>query len=147
MCARTRRLHRQVLLGLASQVKEKPFSSWRKAINCFAHRTGAFILPNQNLFSKSVMYRTRGARGVSELNRTLHESPATASLHSATPKKKCSLRFWFCARPIFSEKGKDIFLFGVLPSKYSGSVAGLQFGLGKTEKLFSGEKDFPFCLD
>jgi len=32
--------------------------------------------------------RTRGARGGSELNRTLHESPATASLHSATPKRK-----------------------------------------------------------
>jgi len=49
---------------------------------------GAFILPNPNLFSKSVMCRTRGARGGSELNRTLHESPATASLHSATPKRK-----------------------------------------------------------
>jgi len=34
------------------------------------------------------MYRTRGARGGSKLNRTLYESPATASLHSATPKRK-----------------------------------------------------------
>jgi hypothetical protein len=34
------------------------------------------------------MYRTRGARGGSKLNRTLHESPATASLFSATPKRK-----------------------------------------------------------
>src|SRR3989344_4791652 len=34
------------------------------------------------------MYRTRGARGDSKLNRTLDESPATASLHSATPKRK-----------------------------------------------------------
>src|SRR3989344_4795704 len=34
------------------------------------------------------MYRTRGARGGSKLNRTLHESPATASLHSAIPKRK-----------------------------------------------------------
>ncbi len=55
------------------------------------------------------------------------------------------LAFRICARPIFSEKGKDIFLFGVLPSKYSGSVAGLQFGLGKTEKLFSGERIFRFA--
>src|SRR3990167_10210094 len=42
------------------------------------------------------MYRTRGARGGFELNRTLHESPATASLHSATPKRKnvpCSFDF------------------------------------------------------
>src|SRR3990167_10052596 len=42
------------------------------------------------------MSRTRGARGTSKLNRTLHESPATASLHSATPKRKkvpCSFVF------------------------------------------------------
>ena len=32
--------------------------------------------------------------------------------------------------PIFSEKGKDIFLFGVLPSKYSGGVAGRDAGGG-----------------
>jgi len=51
------------------------------------------------------------------------------------------LAFRICARPIFSEKGKDIFLFWVLPSKYSGSVAGLQFGLGFA-KLFSGDMDF-----
>ena len=46
------------------------------------------------------------------------------------------LAFWIYAHPIFSEKGKDIFLFGVLPSKYSGSLAGLQFGLVKAEKQF-----------
>jgi len=42
------------------------------------------------------MYRTRGVRDGSKLNRTLHESPATASLHSATPKRKnvpCSFDF------------------------------------------------------
>src|SRR3989344_8263294 len=42
------------------------------------------------------MSRTRGARGDSKLNRTLRESPATASLHSATPKRKnvpCSFDF------------------------------------------------------
>jgi len=32
--------------------------------------------------------RTRGARGGLKLSRTLHESHATASLHSATPKRK-----------------------------------------------------------
>ena len=48
------------------------------------------------------------------------------------------LAFRICARPIFSEKGKDIFLFGVLPSKYSGSVAGLQFGLGFAKTIFWG---------
>ena len=82
--------------------------------------------------------RTRGARGGSELNRTLHESPATASLHSATPKRKnvpCSFDF---RRGGFFLNGKDIFLFGVLPSKYSGSVARLQFGLGFAKTIFWG---------
>src|SRR3989338_8499800 len=37
---------------------------------------------------KTKTNRTRGARDGSELNRTLHESPATASFHSATPKRK-----------------------------------------------------------
>src|SRR3989344_196793 len=79
----------------------------------------------------------------------LHESPATASLHSATPKRKMYLAFWIYAHPIFSEKGKDIFLFGVLPSKYSGSMAGLQFGLGFAKTIFWGKgfrktsADFP----
>ncbi len=62
------------------------FDSPRKQINLLT--PGAFILPNPNLFPKSVMSRTRGERGGSKLNRTLHESPATASLHSATPKRK-----------------------------------------------------------
>ena len=83
--------------------------------------------------------RTRGARGGLKLSRTLHESPATASLHSATPKRKKFLAFRICARLIFSKNGKDIFLFGVLPSKYSGSVAGLQFGLGFAKNIFWGK--------
>jgi len=49
------------------------------------------------------------------------------------------LAFRICARPIFSKNGKDIFLFGVLPSKYSGSVAGLQFGLGFAKTIFWGK--------
>src|SRR3990167_6427951 len=40
---------------------------------------------------KTKANRTRGARGGSKLNRTLHESPATTSLHSATPKRKMFL--------------------------------------------------------
>ena len=65
----------------------------------------------------------------------MNESPAPPLPRSARqPQRKMYLAFWICARPIFSEKGKDIFLFGVLPSKYSGSV-GLQYGLGKAKKL------------
>src|SRR3989338_7796886 len=42
------------------------------------------------------MSHTRGAHGGLKLNRTLDERPATASLHSATPKRKnvpCSFDF------------------------------------------------------
>ena len=59
------------------------------------------------------------------------------------PQRKMFLAFRICAHPIFSKKERTFF-FGVLPSKYSGSVAGLQFGLGKAESIFSGEKDFRF---
>ena len=47
----------------------------------------------------------------------------------------------FCifAGVIFSKNGKDIFLFGILPSKYSGSVAGLQCGLGFAKTIFWGK--------
>src|SRR3989344_2354830 len=56
-------------VGRASRV---PPSGFEKAVQFCS---GAFILPNPNLFPKSVMYCTRGARGVSKLNRTLGESP------------------------------------------------------------------------
>ena len=52
-------------------------------------------------------------------------------------KKKCSLLFDFRGGGFFL-KWKGHFSFWVLPSKYSGSVAGLQFGLGFA-KLFSGD--------
>ncbi|GEM_PF-2993973 len=67
--------------------------------------------------------------------------PATASLHSATPKRKNVPHFIDLAGGIFLKNGKDIFLFGVLPSKYSGSVAGLQFGRGFAKTIF-WEKGF-----
>jgi len=51
------------------------------------------------------------------------------------------LAFRICARPIFSEKGKDIFLFGVLPSKYSGRWRGFNSD-SVLRKLFSGDLDF-----
>lgn len=86
--------------------------------------------------------RTRGTRGGSKLSRTLHESPATASQSlGGHQKEKMFLAFRICARPIFSEKGKDIFLFGVLPSKYSGRWRGFNSD-SVLRKLFSGDMDF-----
>ena len=61
--------------------------------------------------------------------------PRSARQH----QRKMFLTFWICARPIFSENGKDIF-FGVLPSKYSGRWRGFNTD-SVLPKLFSGEKD------
>ncbi len=55
----------------------------------------------------------------------------------ATPKKTL-LVFLICARPIFSENEKDIFLFGVLPVKIFRQCGGAKCGRGKA-KQFSGE--------
>src|SRR3989338_6363424 len=87
------------------------------------------------------MSRTLGARGDSKLNRTLRESPATASLHSATPKRKnvpCSFDF---RGDGFFLKWKGLFSFWGSALKYSGSVAGLQFGRAFAKTIFWG-KDF-----
>jgi len=54
------------------------------------------------------------------------------------PKEKCSLLFGF-ARDQFFLKKERTFFFGILPSKYSGSVAGLQFGLGRAKQFVWGK--------
>ncbi len=87
------------------------------------------------------MYRTRGARGGSKLNRTLHESPATASLHSATPKRKnVSCSFVFRGGGFFL-KWKGHFSFWGSALQVFGQVAGLQFGRAFAKTIFWG-KDF-----
>ena len=86
------------------------------------------------LFLKAILMkvnRTRGARGDSKLNRTLHESPATASLHSATPKRKnvpCSVDF----------RGGGFFLFGVLPVKIFGQCGEASIRTRFCENYFLG---------
>ena len=86
------------------------------------------------LFLKAILMkvnRTRGARGDSKLNRTLHESPATASLHSATPKRKnvpCSVDF----------RGGGFFLFGVLPVKIFEQCGGASIRTRFCENYFLG---------
>src|SRR3989344_1596838 len=62
---------------------------------------------------------------------------ATASLHSATPKKNVSC-FLDLAGVKFFLKMERTFFFGVLPSKYSGSVAE-QCGLGFAKTIFWGK--------
>ena len=85
-----------------------------------------------------VANRTRGARGGLKLNCTLGESPTHWRLRPQ-PQRKKFLAFRICARLIFSEKGKGVFL-GVLPSKYSGSAWGFNTD-SVLPKLFSGGKD------
>ena len=53
------------------------------------------------------------------------------------PQRKMFLAFLICARPIFSEKGKDIFLWGSALQVF-GQSAGLQCGLGFAKTIFWG---------
>jgi hypothetical protein len=57
------------------------------------------LLYQVRTYFQNKLCRALRARGGSKLNRTLHESPVTASLHSATPKRKN-------AREIKKEVGK-----------------------------------------
>src|SRR3990167_162725 len=86
--------------------------------------------------------RTRGARGGSDLNRTLHESPATASLHSATPKrKKCSLQFSFSRGWIFSKMERTFFFLGFCLPSIQAVWRGFN-SVSVLRKLFSGGLGF-----
>jgi hypothetical protein len=89
---------------------------------------------------------TRGARGGSDLNRTLGERPATASLHSATPKEKTPLAFLIWGGEISFEKGKGVFLSGFCPPSIRAVWRGeMQFGRGKAKLFLREEKDL-LCL-
>ena len=87
------------------------------------------------------MYRTRGVRDGSKLNRTLHESPATASLHSATPKRKnvsCSFDF---AGVDFFKMERTFFFLGFRPRSFWAVWRGFNSD-SVLRKLFSGDMDF-----
>ena len=90
-----------------------------------------------------VANRTRGARGGLKLNCTLGESPTHWRLRQQ-PQRKMFLAFRICARLIFSEKGKGVFL-GVLPSKYSGSAWGFNTDSAKRKSVFLGKRFFRFA--
>ena len=85
------------------------------------------------------MYGRREARGSLKLNRTLDESPATASLHSATPKKKMFLAFLIFAGVIFSKMERTFFFLGFCPRSFWAVWRG--FNADKVlAKLFFGER-------
>jgi len=64
--------------------------------------------------------------------------PATASLHSATPKEKHSLHFCFGGGEFFLEKGKGVFLSGFCPPSIR-AVGGAKCGLGFAKTIFWGK--------
>jgi len=101
---------------------------------------GVSIVPSSNLFPKQSEVMTSHAPRAWWLETELYARivPPPPRFTRQPQKEKMFLAFRICARPIFSENGKDIFLFGVLPSKYSGSVAGLQYGLGFAKTIFWG---------
>ena len=55
------------------------------------------------------------------------------------------LAFRICAQPIFSEKGRDVFLWGSA-QEVSGQCGGTQYGRGKAKLFLLEEKDL-LCLD
>ena len=59
----------------------------------FAPPSRVSILPSSHLFSKSLTFRTRGARSGSDQNRTLGESPTHWRVRQQPRKKKHSLHF------------------------------------------------------
>ena len=100
-------------MGRASRV---PSFGFEKAVEfCI----GVFIVPSSNLFPKSLMCHARSAWWL-ETKSYARIVPPLPRFTRQPQKEKMFLAFRICARPIFSENGKDIFLFGVLPSKYSG---------------------------
>ena len=101
------------------------------------HTNYVFIVPSSNLFPKSLMCHARSTWWL-ETKSYARIVPPPPRFTRQPQKEKMFLAFRICARPVFSENGKGIFLFGVLPSKYSGSVAGLQFGLGFAKTIFWG---------
>jgi len=81
---------------------------------------------------------TRGVRGISKLNRTLDAKPRHRLASLGNPKKKNTPCFFDLRGGDFFKKWKGYFSFWVLPSKYSGSVAGLQCGLAFAKAIFWG---------
>ena len=92
---------------------------------------------------KTKANRTRGARGGSKLNRTLHESPATASLHSATPKRKKFLALLIFAGVKFSKSKMErtFFFLRFCPPSIRAVWRGFNSD-SVLRKLFSGDMDF-----
>ena len=91
---------------------------------------------------KTKANRTRGARGGSKLGRTLDESPSTASLHSATPKRKNVPCFSDLRAPDFFWKWKGHFFFlGFCPPSIRAVWRGFNSD-SVLRKLFSGDMDF-----
>jgi len=84
--------------------------------------------------------RKRGLRGIPPFRAVRVRIEAPPLPRSARqPRRKMFLAFQICARPIFSEKGKDIFSFGFCP-EYFGQCGGAKCGLGFAKTIFWGKE-------
>ena len=89
------------------------------------------------------MSRTLGARGEAKLNRTLGESPTDWRVRQQ-PLKKNTPCISVLAGVKFLLKKERVFSFGVLPSKYSGSVVGQNADEAK-QNYFCGRRRICFA--
>ena len=90
----------------------------------------------------NVPNRTPRMRGNVKCNRTLHESPATASLHSATPKRKNVPCFSYFRGGGFFLKWKGYFSFWGSTLQVFGQCGEEKCGLGKAKIFFLGKGFF-----
>ena len=121
--------HKWLLPGLAVSPAAKHRSAFRfpprsvQTLCYLAQKSlryfGVFIVPSSNLFSKQMMSHARSAWWL-ETESYARIVPPPPRFTRQPQKEKMFLAFRIWRDRIFSENGKDIFLFGVLPSKYSG---------------------------
>ena len=74
------------------------------------------------------------------------KAPPPPPRSARQPQRKMFLAFRICTRLIFSENGKDIFLFRVLPEKIFGQCGGASIRTRQSGKHIFWGKGFPLCL-
>ena len=132
-----KRVYRKVSRVRIPPLPQKSFLTDKSVRNDF----GGVYCTKLELILKAILMptnRTRGARDGSELNRTLHESPATASLHSATPKRKMFLTLLIFAGVDFFLKWKGYFSFWGSTLQVFGQCGGASIRTRFCENYFLG---------
>ena len=119
-----------------------PPASWKqpRQARSFSCRVSLFYQA-RTYFQNRWQYATRGARGLSNLNRTLRYALRSASRTRRQPRKKNTPCISDLAGVKFLlKKGKGVFLSGFCPPSIRTGGVQMQFGL-VFAKLFCGRKD------